>query len=153
MSRLFPTGAWYVRPGIELAGSLLHVGAFNESGAGPLSLRVQAQDEEWLRLRPAVEVGVSIPAGGGSTIRPSARVGVDARLHGGVSNLSASFEGEPTGITPFTIRTPTDDHRLDVQAGLEWTTRNGTSFRLGYQGQYGSTSHQHSAGLKLIVPF
>ena len=82
VSRLFESGHWWARPSIDLAGSVVHFDAFNETGAGPLNLQVAAREETSIRLRPALELGTDIQAGHGAVLRPTVRIGAAEQWSG-----------------------------------------------------------------------
>jgi hypothetical protein len=153
VSRLYEHGMGWVRPSLEIGGSKVRLDAFNETGAGPLNLRIAARSETTVRVKPSVEAGLNIPLEGDAWLRPSLRVGTSRLVDGDLSSLTASFEGAPTGVGPYTVQSKADKRYTDLQVGLEWANARGASFRVGYNAQIGDTVRQSGGHIKLTVPF
>ncbi len=153
VSRRFGSARRWVRPSLEVAGTLVHTDAVNEAGGGPLSLAIAPRAQTSWRFRPAVEVGADIPLRGGMSLRPTARLGLDQVLSGQGSALDAGFSGAPAGLATLVAANWVDRTTGEAWLGLALVNRSGVSARLSYLRQFGSTTLQQGGQLKVVLPF
>lgn len=147
----FGTEAFYVKPLVDFDGIGLWRGAINETGAGPLDLRVQSQNDWVASAAPAVEFGTQWQHD--TTIwRPYVRAGVRFLSKDSFS-ATASFEGSPAGVAPFTVTTPIDQTLAEVSAGVDVWQGTRFSLRVAYEGRFGSHTSENGGELKLRAAF
>jgi len=147
-------GRWYVKPALEASVDAAHLKAFNETGAqGGVNLIVGGRTDTSATIRPTVEIGGEFKTPSGQVLRPYIKVGVSQLVAGQYPELSASFDGAPAGIAPFTIRGKVDETMGDASVGVEMVDYKGGSVKVAYFGQYGAHTTNQGAGLKLTVPF
>ena len=144
----------YIRPMLGLGVTYASRLAYAEHGAGGANLRVDKQGDTFVSLQPAIEFGGERAVGGeGSLLRHFVRVGLTQFLGSADRHFTASFEGAPAGVAPFTVVTRSDRTYGDLALGFDLLRKNGTSLRLEYNGQISANSSTHAVGLKLAMPF
>jgi uncharacterized protein YhjY with autotransporter beta-barrel domain len=148
----FTGDAGYVRPMLDVDYAHTRVDAFRERGAGHLDLVVKQQSDDYLALRPAIELGYEFRFEGGTALRPFARVGTTQVLEGETQVLRARFAGTPAGVAPFASDVAGEDSFTDVTLGFDLLRAKGVSVRFGYLGQFSSKSDLNSIGLKVWMP-
>lgn len=147
----FGTPAFYVKPLVDFDAVGLWRGAIDESGAGTLNLHVQSQNDWVTSAAPAVEIGTQWQQGG-YTWRPYVRAGVRF-LNKDSLSATASFEGTPAGIAPFTITSPLDQTLAEVTTGFDvWKGKN-YSLRLSYDGRFSSHTSSNGGSLEVRAAF
>jgi len=147
----FGTPAFYVKPLVDFDMTGLWRGAIDESGAGVLNLHVQSRNDWVASAAPAVEIGTQWQWGG-YTLRPYVRAGVRF-LNKDNFSATASFEGSPAGIEPFTVTSPLDQTLAELSTGFDvWKGQN-FSLRLRYDGRFGSHSSNNGGSLEVRAAF
>ena len=147
----FGTEAFYVKPLVDFDGIGLWRGAINESGAGALDLNVRSQNDWLASAAPALEFGTQWQHG--TTVwRPYVRAGVRFLSEDSFS-ATASFEGSPAGVAPFTVTTPIDQTMAEVSAGVDVWQGGRFSLRVAYEGRFGAHSSENGGELKLRAQF
>lgn len=147
----FGTPAFYVKPLVDFDAVGLWRGAIDESGAGALNLHVRSQNDWVMSAAPSVEIGTQWQQGG-YTWRPYVRAGVRF-LNKDNFGATASFEGAPAGIAPFTVTSPLDQTLAEVSTGFDvWKGKN-YSLRLSYDGRFSSHSSNNGGSLELRAAF
>ena len=150
----FEHGSSYLRPLVDLGVSHTRLGAFSESGAGAANLNVQKQDETYVSVQPALEIGTEWDqAYNGTLIRPYAIIGVTHYLSGTNPEITATLQGAPIGVAPFTVRGEMDETFGNLTLGLNFLASDGKNVRVTYDGQFSDHTESHAFGLKLSVPF
>jgi uncharacterized protein YhjY with autotransporter beta-barrel domain len=150
----FEHGSWYLRPVADLGVSHTRLGAFSESGAGGANLNVQKQNETYVSVQPALEIGTEWDqAYNGTLIRPYAVIGATHYLTGSNPEITATLQGAPVGVAPFTVKGEMDKTFGNLTLGLDFLARDGKNVRVTYDGQFSEHTASHSFGLKLSVPF
>jgi hypothetical protein len=144
---------WYLRPMINAGATYMHRGRFSEDGAGAANLTVRSEDETYLSVQPTVEIGGEFSPNGGTLLRPYARVGLTHFLSGTSPEITASFEGAPPGVAPFTVKGDMDRNYLEASIGADLLGVNGTTLRLAYVGISSEHTTLNSFMLKLSLPF
>jgi uncharacterized protein with beta-barrel porin domain len=147
----FGTPAFYVKPLVDFDAVGLWRGAINERGAGALNLHVQGRNDWLASAAPAVEIGTQWQQGG-YTWRPYLRAGVRFLSKDGLS-ATASFQGSPAGLAPFTVNSPLDQTLAEVSAGFDVWQGNDFSLRLSYDGRFGSHTTQNGGALQWRAAF
>jgi outer membrane autotransporter protein len=147
----FGTPAFYVKPMVDFDAVGLWRGAIDESGAGALNLHVQSGNDWVASAAPAVEFGTQWRRGG-YTWRPYVRAGVRFLSEDDFS-ATASFEGSPAGIAPFTVTSPLDQTLAEVSAGFDVWKDKRYSLRLGYDGRFGGHTSDNAGSLEVHAAF
>jgi outer membrane autotransporter protein len=151
LAQAFGTPSLYIKPLVDFDAVGLRRGAINERGAGALNLHVQGQTDWVASAAPAVELGTQW-AEGGYTWRPYVRAGV-LFLSKDSFSATASFEGAPSGVTPFTVISPVDQTLAEVSAGIEAWQGKTYSLRLNYDGRFGSHTTENGGALEMRMTF
>jgi uncharacterized protein with beta-barrel porin domain len=149
----FEQKSWYARPMADLGIAYIYSHRFNERGAGAANLDVRSENETYITLSPALEVGGEIALAGGVLIRPFAKVGLTHLFTGNTPGITASLQGAPAGVAPFTVTGKNDKNYGDVSLGLDVLNTSGVNVRLGYTGQFSKRTKSHGGHLKLSIPF
>ncbi len=144
----------YLRPMLGLGVTYTNRLPYLESGAGGANLKVERQTDTFVALQPAIEFGGETPVGGeGTLLRHFARLGLTHFLNSPEQQFTASFEGAPAGVAPFTVITRNDRTYTDLALGFDLLRQSGTNVRVEYNGQFSANSTTHAVGLKLSMPF
>ena len=144
----------YVRPMLGLGVSYISRNAYTESGAGGANLHVAKEDDTLVSLHPAVEFGGERSIGDeGTLLRHYLRVGMTQLLGSNEQNVTASLEGAPSGVAPFTVSTRSDKTYADLVFGVDILRKSGTTVRLEYSGQFSNHSTANAIGIKVAMPF
>ncbi len=144
---------WYVRPLFDVGLTYAYHGAFDETGAGGANLSAKSGSDTLLSLQPGVELGREIALADGTLLRPYGRVGMTHYASGTASAVTASLQGAPAGTAPFVVESRMDRTYGDLSLGLDVLRTKGWVFRVGYTGQFSAHSEDHSAMLKVAIPF
>jgi uncharacterized protein with beta-barrel porin domain len=67
--------------------------------------------------------------------------------------ITASLEGAPAGVEPFTVTTRSDRTYGDLSLGIDVLKRQGSAMRLDYTGQFSRHSTAHTVSAKFSLPF
>jgi uncharacterized protein with beta-barrel porin domain len=138
---------------LDLGVSHAWYSGFKENGAGGANLDVRSRDETYVTLTPALEIGGEIRRMDGTLVRPYVKLGVTQFLSGTSPEVTASFEGAPVGVAPFTVQGATDKSYTNVDIGLNVLYVKGAIVRLGYSGKFSDHAKSNGAALKLSIPF
>jgi uncharacterized protein with beta-barrel porin domain len=68
-------------------------------------------------------------------------------------HVTASLEGAPAGIAPFTVTTRSEKTYADLAIGVDILRKSGTTVRLEYNGQFSENSTTNAIGIKIAMPF
>jgi len=143
----------YLRPMVGLGVMYLTRDGYAETGAGAANLHVARERDTFVTLHPAVEFGSERSLDDGSVARPYFRLGITRFLTDNDREVTASLEGAPSGVEPFTVVTRADRTFLDYSLGIDILDRIGVTLRLDYSGQLSRHSSAHSVWLKFTRPF
>ncbi len=149
----YESAATWVRPAVEVVGTRVHSDALSESGAGPLNLKVDARNQDYWQVRPSVEAGHDFKIGQDLWLRATVKAGVNQIIAGRASALDASFEAIPAGVGPFVIHSAADSTTGEGGASLALVNARGASVRIGFNGQFGRTTHEEMGQIKAVLPF
>lgn len=144
----------YVRPMLGLGVSYVKRNGYTENGAGAANLHVAKEHETFVSLQPALEFGGEFGIGGkGTLLRHFVRVGLTHFLGNNEQHVTASLEGAPAGVEPFTVITRSDRTYGDLALGMDVLIKGGTTVRLEYNGQFSANSTTNAIGIKFAMPF
>jgi hypothetical protein len=149
IAHAFDHSKWYWRPMFDTTLQRVHRSAFSEVGGGANALDVLANTDTFVTLQPALEFGVQVTP----STRWYARTGVSRIVGDPELRTSATLQGAPTGVAPFSVTEQLDRTRAEVAAGIDMFTARGVVLRLGYTGRISSHSEQHEGSFKVSVPF
>jgi hypothetical protein len=152
-ARVYPKGNWYLRPMIGGGASVTHFSGFQETGAGGANLIVRGHSEIYPSVQPALEIGGELTRPNGTLLRPYVKLGLTHFFDGTVPEITASFEGAPQQIAPFTVQGETDKTFGDVTLGLDMLRAGGSVLRVNYNGQFSDELRGHAVAVKYSVPF
>ncbi|NTV69665.1 MAG: hypothetical protein HGA71_05900 [Azonexaceae bacterium] len=144
----------YVRPMLGLGVSYVTRNGYIESGAGGANLNVAKEQDTFVSLQPAVEFGGESGIGDeGTLLRHFIRVGATHFLGSNERHITASLEGAPAGIEPFTVVSRSDRTYGDLALGIDILRKSGATVRLEYNAQFSANSVTNAIGIKLAMPF
>ncbi|UCV28774.1 autotransporter outer membrane beta-barrel domain-containing protein [Ferribacterium limneticum] len=144
----------YIRPMLGLGVSYVSRDAYEETGAGGANLRVEKANDTFVSLHPAIEFGGENSVGGeGTLLRHYVRVGMTQFLGSNERHVTASLEGAPSGVQPFTVTTKSKKTYADLAIGVDILRKSGTTIRLEYTGQFSNNSSTNAIGVKVAMPF
>jgi len=154
LAHAYEQGAdWYLKPLIDLGVMHAWFPGFQESGAGGANLSVARRDETYVNLTPAIEIGGETNLKNGLLLRPYAKLGITQFLSGTSPEITASFQGAPVGVAPFTVKSEMDKTYADVHLGLTVLNNKGQILQVGYLGSFSDHLKANSGVIKLSIPF
>ena len=144
-------GDWYLRPSLAAGVTYVDTGSFREEGAGGANLDVDSYEHTVFSVAPAIEVGGEIN-NEGTLLRPYAKAGV--RFYSDTdTDLDATLEGAPAGVSSFTTSGRLDNSIADLSAGVNVLMQDGYSVRLSYTGRFSDRVTDHGGMIKFSLPF
>jgi hypothetical protein len=143
----------YIRPLVDLGVTTVHRKAFNEAGAGGANLDVASATDTLVTVQPSIEIGGELQHGRNTLVRPYARIGITRYLSDNKNQVTATMQGAPAGVAPFTTSTRADRTYADLSLGIDVLKDKSTVLRVGYAGQFSENSASHGAGAKLSIRF
>jgi uncharacterized protein with beta-barrel porin domain len=149
----FEQPAWYLKPMIDAGVTYVNLGGFRESGAAGANLNVRSQNETYVTLQPALEIGGELGRKEGTLFRPFARAGLIHLFTGDSPGITASMQGAPAGVAPFTVKGKNDRNTGEVSLGVDILGVKGMNLRVGYTGQFSPRSESHGGTIKFSIPF
>jgi Autotransporter beta-domain len=150
VARTFEFNNFYMKPGIVAGVSHVRMNGFNESGADILNLRVRQSKTTFVTLEPELEFGKEIRYGETGSSRLFVKTGVTNLIRGRNQALSASFQGAPDGIAPFTVFNSLDKNIGKISMGLEINNQSRFGIRFGYYQQFSGRFTSRSSGLTIL---
>lgn len=149
----FDVSNWYLKPRANLGIDYIASDSLTESGAGSLDLRVRDNDDVYVYVQPALEVGFDHVFESGTVVRPWLSVGVTQFLTNESPSITASFIDDPAGSGSFNTETELDRTYLDLELGVSvFTLHNVTISAVGV-GRLSSNTQSYGGGLKAAVLF
>ena len=152
-AHLIERGRWTLIPRIDLGIDYLSMEGFREAGDGGLALRVDAADDIYVHLQPAIDIGAEFKPEAGVLIRPRLSLGVTQFLGDAAPTATGRFAAAPGDVEPFTARTDLDRTRFDVAAGLDIFTRNKMVLRAEASASLSQNSECYAGGLNIEIRF
>lgn len=149
---LMSSGAFYLKPQVDLAANYLSRDAYSETGAGGIALHVEASDYTVLSASPSLELGAEHRMADGTVVRGFIKAGATFR-DTDTFVTTANFVGAPIGAPGFAIASKLDKTVADIGIGLDLFSVDGIALRLQYDGQFGDTTTLHAGSAKLSVRF
>ena len=147
-------GERYVRPMLGLGISHVTRDSYTEKGAGGANLEIDKARDTIVSLHPAIEFGGENKIGqDGTLLRHYIRLGLSHILGDNERKTTASLQGAPSGVEPFTTVTRTDRTLADIALGVDVLSKRGTSVRLEYSGQFSGRTSANAIAVKFAMPF
>ncbi len=144
----------YVRPMLGIGVTHVSRNAYTESGAGGANLNVAKERDTFVSLHPAIEFGSERKWGGeGTLLRQYLRLGLTHFLGNNDWHITASLQGAPAGVEPFTIITKADRTYADLSFGIDILKKSGATVRFDYTGQFSRKSSADAIWVKFSMPF
>lgn len=139
----------YVLPRLDLSAIHQMMPGFDEKGGNGYGLQVDGNNQTYVALQPALELGAAVEPREGLHVRPHLTVGVTQFLTGAAPSATAAFAGDPGGVPPFQARTTLDATLYHVTAGVDVQSDAGIS--LLTQGSFGTSAHTRGYGGSMMV--
>ena len=154
LAHAFERGAnWYLKPMVDLGATHSWFAGFQETGAGPANLDVESRTETYVELTPALEIGGETRLSNGRLLRPYVKLGVTHFVSGASPEITASFQGAPVGVAPFTVKGEMDKTYTNVNLGVTLLNKKGQILQVGYFGSFSDHLKSNSGMVKLSIPF
>lgn len=154
LAHVFEQGAtWYLKPTVDLGVTHSWFAGFQETGAGAANLDVASRTETYVELTPALEIGGETSIANGLLLRPYVKLGVTHFLSGASPEITATFQGAPVGVAPFTVKGEMDKTYANVHIGFTVLNKKGQILQVGYFGSLSDHLKSNSATVKLSIPF
>jgi hypothetical protein len=144
---------WYLRPLVDVGVTHVYHGSYDEQGAGGANIRARSGSDTLVSLQPGLEFGREYATAAGTLVRPYGMVGLTRFVSGTTSSVTAALQGAPVGTAPFTVESKMDKTYADLTLGVDVLRTDGMTFRVGYSGQFSENTEDHSAMLKVAIPF
>ena len=125
--------------------------AIHETGASIANLTGTTEEFNGTQVHGGLRLSARLPVRNTGVITPSAQVKFVQDIGDLKGIMTAAFEAVPnTNITSHGLTA--SKNRIEVDAGITFTTKGNLSFNLGYRGVYAKTlkSHGGRAGIKLV---
>jgi outer membrane autotransporter protein len=148
----FGFSGWYLKPYFDIHAVHLRTGAYTESGANDLNLRVNASNGTALTLGPMLEVGSAIDLGGDMALRGYVSGGW-ALSNQNAWSATASLQGSVKGAQNFTTGSELPRERFKLNAGVDLITFRNLDIRFEYSSEFASGFRSHGAMLKAAYSF
>ena len=145
--------SWYLKPMVDLGATHSWFAGFQETGAGAANLDVASRTETYVELTPALEIGGETRLSNGLLLRPYAKLGVTHFVSGASPEITATFQGAPVGVAPFTVKGEMDKTYTNVNIGLTLLNEKGQILQVGYFGSFSDHLKSNSGMVKLSIPF
>lgn len=144
---------WTLVRRIDLGVDYLSMDGFRESGDGGLGLQVDASDDTYVHLQPAIDIGAEFETDAGVLIRPRLTLGVTQFLGDANPAVTGRFAAAPSDVGPFTASTGLDRTRLDLAAGLDILARGNVVVRAEASAGLSQNSESYAGALSIEIPF
>ncbi len=141
----------FVKPMVGVGVDHFFSSSFEESGSSSFLLAVDADDETYFNIRPAVELGGEFALEEGTRLRPQLSLGITQYLGDPSASASAGFLAG--GTTPFTTSTDIDRTRFDIAAGVDLFTTLGAVVRVEGATSLSANSQDYGGSLRIELPF
>ncbi|WP_343794933.1 autotransporter outer membrane beta-barrel domain-containing protein, partial [Brevundimonas terrae] len=146
------SGHFYMRPAVQVLGTALRSGAFEENGWQGLGARVLSDTQYIGSIEPKVTTGVSFDPAEGVNASFALTAGRVHRSEDGIY-LPIQFIGAAESSDPAQITTPLDRAAWNLGFDARVQTDAGVTFEAGYEGQLGKVTDIHSAKVSVRWTF
>jgi len=146
------SGHFYMRPAVQVLGTALRSGAFEENGWQGLGARVLSDTQYIGSIEPKVTTGVNFDPAEGVNASFALTAGRVHRSEDGIY-LPIQFIGAAESSDPAQITTPLDRAAWNLGFDARVQTDSGVTFEAGYEGQLGKVTDIHSAKVSVRWTF
>ncbi|WP_312814001.1 autotransporter outer membrane beta-barrel domain-containing protein [Brevundimonas sp.] len=146
------SGHFYMRPAVQVLGTALRSGAFEENGWQGLGARVLSDTQYIGSIEPKVTTGVNFDPAEGVNASFALTAGRVHRSEDGIY-LPIQFIGAAESSDPAQITTPLDRAAWNLGFDARVQTDAGVTFEAGYEGQLGKVTDIHSAKVSVRWTF
>lgn len=143
----------YMKSSLDLGFSRVAMEGYTEQGGSGMNLRVADAAASYLSSRLAVELGYETRLRDGAVLRPTLGFGVTRFWNDQAPDLRAAFVAAPMGSGDFAVASEMDSYYIDLGAGLDVVTANGTVVRFSGRRQFADRFEATSANLELSFRF
>ncbi len=147
----FDFDTWFVKPRSDIGIDYVSSGSLTESGAGSLNLDIQQDDDVYVYLQPAVEVGMEHVFDSGTVARPWISLGMTAFLTNNSPTATASFVG--TSGSSFSSVSDLDRTYADLEIGVDVLTAYNVNIQALGAGRLSGNTQTYGGGLKASLLF
>ena len=151
VARTFAADAYYVKPYVDFDATYSRMPKYSEGGDA-LKLNVDGSDQFVMALSPMLEIGGRRALDNGAEMRPYAYAGVSF-LSRDEFKVNTRLAGAPAGSGSFRTSLKTDNVIGRLGGGIQLFTAKGWSFKVEYDGEFGSNLQSHAGSLKAMMPF
>ncbi|WP_233154716.1 autotransporter outer membrane beta-barrel domain-containing protein [Candidimonas nitroreducens] len=141
----------YLKPYVDIDALYTRMPGYSESG-GPLSLKVDSNDQFLMSLSPMLEFGGRVDFSNGAVMRPYVYAGASF-LSKDSWDASARLSGAPAGSGEINTSLPGDNVVGRFGLGVLVNTESGVDVRLQYDGEVSGKTHSHAGQLKVMYRF
>ena len=127
-------------PFVDFGATTIHMGALDESGAGPFDERVAAHAQTFPTLGSGILLETAGRAGN-TSLRALLSLSVTQLLGDARMIAPTTLEGAPSGVAPFLVTNALDRTRFNVSPSLALSRKNELGVRLGASYDFSSNSH------------
>ena len=150
--RTIRSGHFYLRPAVQVLGTALRSGAFEEGGWQGMGARVLSDTQYIGSIEPKVTTGATFEPGQGVNASIAVTAGRVHRSEDGIY-LPIQFIGSAQSSAPAMITTPLDASAWSLAFDAKVQTDSGVSFHAGYDGQLGDKSEIHTGSISVRWKF
>jgi uncharacterized protein with beta-barrel porin domain len=151
--QVFGEDDYYARPYMEMNTTQLFLGGFKESGAGALDLISTGSQHQSGTAGVGVELGGEIQLSEMAVLRPFAGCEFKHTVWGNTMDITATLEGAPAGVAPFTVSNVPDINLHQASGGVDLISNASWTVRGLYTGTFGSKTRKDIWSLKIAMPF
>jgi outer membrane autotransporter protein len=152
VARQIAMDGWYLKPYVDMHAVHLHTGAYDETGAGALNLKVNSASGTSYTVTPMLEAGSIFNIGNGMQLRGYMSGGV-AFSNQNAWTASASLAGSVAEAGTFQTTSKLPDQRARFNLGADLIASKNLDIRLEYTGEFASGFRSHGATLKAAYSF
>lgn len=149
----FEHGNWYVKPFADLGVDHIAMDEFDEKGPGSVNLHVDDQNDTYVYVQPAVEIGGEVDLGGKTLVRPKLTLGITQFLTDAAPSATARFRDSPSNIGHFDSKSELDRTSFDVGLSADVISGRGWVVSIGGNGRFSDNTESYGGHLRLSIPF
>ncbi len=153
VAHAFERGSWYLKPRTDLSLTYVDSDDVDEDGGGQTALAVEGDDELYVALQPALELGGEFEAAGGYLLRPRLSLGLTHFLDDPSPEAQASFRAVPAVSSGFKVESEIEQTSLDLEIGLDVLSAGGVNVGLSGFSQFAKDQTHLGGAMRLTVPF
>jgi len=148
-------GITYLKPAVDFDVIYTAMPGFSETGAGALDLQLASKSNVVFGVSPMIEFGQTLVWANGQALRPYVQVG-GTFLSQDSWNVSANFEGAPSGAAPFITTSSVPNALAKLSAGFDFFGLGGIAgldMLVQYQARFADDYLDQTGSLKITKRF